>query len=167
MLRQNNLLLTKCIISITYSPPVDPEDDDEEDIAASDISQYIVNDLGPPEKKKPKAYKKKKKEEKDKKAKARETQSKVRKPSPRSSDDRASTAASTSASAMKEARKHFKSKYFHTRRIEYGDSGLNLNAVHKSMWKMHREIFGDNCDDDCTCPSNLNLLTDARVYLPL
>jgi len=68
---------------------------------------------------------------------------------------------------MKEARKHFKSKYFHTRRIEYGDSGLNLNAVHKSMWKMHREIFGDNCDDDCTCPSNLNLLTDARVYLPL
>ena len=29
------------------------------------------------------------------------------------------------------------------------------------MWKMHREILGDTCDDDCTCPSNLNLLVDA------
>lgn len=67
----------------------------------------------------------------------------------------------TTATDMKEARKHFKAKYLRARRIEYDESGLNLNAVNKSMWRMHRDVFGDTCDDDCECPSNLNLLVDT------
>jgi len=140
-----------------------------------------VNDLGPPEKKV-----KSKKEKK-----AIKKQSKARKPSspPQEADtfsmaaerkastkdghedeDKAASrpsvtkpadADATSIAAVKEARKHFKSKFLRARRIEYDESGLNLNAVNKSMWKMHREIFGNSCDDDCACPSDLNLLVDA------
>ena len=151
------------------------EDSDEEDIHASEISRYIVNDLGPPEKK----AKRKKKTA----TKKNQKQSKARKPSsppPQEADtsgaaaktkarkkveteeaDAKPHAAVSSAADMKEARKHFKAKYLRARRIEYDESGLNLNAVNKSMWRMHREVFGDSCEDDCECPSNLNLLVDS------
>ena len=164
---------------------IDPEDSDEEDIPASKISRYIVNDLGPPEKK-AKRKKKKATKKKQKKSKAHSpspsppqepdtsdatAEAKVNEKVDREKDEEdkavskpptakaADTA--TSAADIKEARKHFKSKYLRARRIEYDESGLNLNAVNKSMWAMHREIFGDSCDDECECPSNLSLLVDS------
>ena len=146
-----------------------------------------MNDLGPPEKK-PKR-KKKKVTKNQKQSKARKPSSPPPPPPPQEADssgvatkakarakvdneeaDKVASKApaakppdtgTTSAADMKEARKHFKAKYLRARRIEYDESGLNLNAVNKSMWRMHRDIFGDTCDDDCECPSSLNLLVDT------
>ena len=118
------------------------EDDDEEDIPVDKITQYILNEE---ESQTSNAKKERKKGEDggDQKPAAA----------------KASAAVHTAATTRNEGEKHFKAKYRPVYKIEYQDSGLSLNAANKSMWKVHVEVYGDTCDNDCPCPADLKLLT--------
>eukprot|EP00978_Attheya_sp_CCMP212_P003375 scaffold6984_cov47-Attheya_sp.AAC.4 len=58
---------------------------------------------------------------------------------------------------------YFTKKYKQIRTFEYGKSGIHAQHINKMMWKKHKEIIGEHCDDKCPCPVHLARMTEDIV----
>lgn len=59
--------------------------------------------------------------------------------------------------------RHFAEKFHAARDIEFKNTGILGQSANKSMWKQHKLIFGEKCDDSCPCPSDSRRISQSVV----
>lgn len=59
--------------------------------------------------------------------------------------------------------KYFVDKFQKACEIEYANVGIKKQTINKAMWDQHKQLFGERCDDNCICPSNLRGLTERVI----
>lgn len=59
---------------------------------------------------------------------------------------------------------HFHAKYKAVVITEFKSEGIKYNTAISSMWKRHKLVFGERCNDECKCVFSLPDLTSTVIY---